>query len=342
MDHYFDCLFYMIRSGNLCCLIYLIVVKCIYLEMVRINNINSRQVIFILILIGRLFMRVAIDVINLVKKYGNNTVIHGISFSAIQGEIFALLGANGAGKTSTLECIEGIRSYSEGTISVHGRIGVQLQSSSLPGNISSIEAFRLFSRWNRKKDNEGLLERFGVVEFKNKQYRSLSTGQKRRLHLAIALINDPDIIFLDEPTAGLDVEGRVSLHTEIRKLKSSGKTIIMASHDMAEVESLCDKIVILREGRIAFQGASRDLTDTYMGECKILIRTINPIPIKEFNNSRLCGMEQGYFSVMATDIGDALLELLTYIRETDNEVIDLKVERATLEQRFIEIAREGK
>lgn len=287
-------------------------------------------------------MDIAIVVENLVKKYGNNTVLHGISFSAEQGEIFAVLGANGAGKTTTLECIEGIRSSNGGTITVNGKIGVQLQSSSLPAGVTAIEAYKLFGKWNKSKGDMSLLDSFGVSEFKNTQYKSLSTGQKRRLHLAIALINNPDIIFLDEPTAGLDVEGRVSLHNEIRKLKSIGKSIIMASHDMAEVESICDRIAILKEGKLAFLGSAMELTGTNLGESKIFIRTRNMFPSCELLFSKFCGVEQDYLTVTTNEISDALLELLTMMKEMDNEVLDIKIERATLEQRFMEIAKEGK
>jgi len=287
-------------------------------------------------------MDIAIGVDNLVKKYGTNTVLHGLTFSAMQGEIFALLGANGAGKTTALECIEGIRSSNEGTITVNGSIGVQLQSSSLPAGVTALEAYKLFGKWNKTKADMTLLDRFGVTEFKNNQYKSLSTGQKRRLHLAIALINNPDIIILDEPTAGLDVEGRVSLHEEIRKMKALGKTIIMASHDMAEVESLCDRIAILKEGKLAFLGSALELTGTYYGESKIFLRTRNPVPERELLFSKPIGIEQGYFAVTTTEISDALLELLSMMKEMDNEVIDIKIERATLEHRFMVIAKEGK
>ncbi len=287
-------------------------------------------------------MGFAIEVKNLVKRYGNFTAVHQLSFTAEQGEIFALLGANGAGKTTTLECIEGIRHYNEGRITVNGRIGVQLQSSSLPGTITAQEAYKLFCKWNKAKENLPLLEHFGITEFKNKQYKALSTGQKRRLHLAIALINSPDIIFLDEPTAGLDVEGRVSLHNEIRKLKEAGKTIILASHDMAEVESLCDRIAILKEGRLAFLGTAPELTETCFGESRIFLRTRNPFPLREIKNSKPFKEEQAdhnSFTVVTTDIGDALLELLTMMKEMDNDVLDIRIERASLEQRFLEIAK---
>lgn len=287
-------------------------------------------------------MDIAINVEHLVKRYGNNTVLHGISFTAMHGEIFALLGANGAGKTTTLECMEGIRRLNEGSITINGKIGVQLQSSSLPGNITALEAYKLFGKWNKVKPNINILESFGVTEFKNKLYRTMSTGQKRKLHLAIALVNNPDIIFLDEPTAGLDVEGRVSLHEEIRKLKAKGKTIIMASHDMAEVESLCDRIAILKEGKLVFVGSANELTGSCLGESKIYIRTRDEFPEVKLVYSKYTGMEQEYLTVTTSEISDALLELLTKFKEMDNEVLDIKIDRASLEQKFIEIAKEGR
>jgi len=227
-------------------------------------------------------MDVAIQVENLIKSYGPNTVIKDISFSVNRGEIFALLGVNGAGKTTTLECIEGIRKYDSGNIAINGKVGVQLQSSSLPSNIKALEAYQLFCRWNKVKANLDLFNVFELAHLKNKQYKEMSTGQKRRLHLALALISYPDIIFLDEPTAGLDVEGRVSLHTEIRKLKAQGKTIIMASHDMAEVESLCDKIAILKDGEIAFTGTTSELTSEIGAQCRVYIKTERSIENAEY------------------------------------------------------------
>lgn len=279
-------------------------------------------------------MEVAIQIENLIKSYGSNTVIKDISFSVNRGEIFALLGVNGAGKTTTLECIEGIRKYNSGNIVINGNVGVQLQSSSLPANIRAIEAYQLFCRWNKVKVNLDLFNVFELAQLKNKQYKEMSTGQKRRLHLALALISYPDIIFLDEPTAGLDVEGRVSLHTEIRKLKAQGKTIIMASHDMAEVESLCDRIAILKDGKIAFTGTTTELTSEIGAQCRIYIKAERPLQNADY--------EKGYSIFTCDNIENTLLELLEICKQTQNIVYDIKIERATLEQRFMDIAREAK
>lgn len=279
-------------------------------------------------------MGTAIEVENLIKSYGTNTVINDISFAVNHGEIFALLGINGAGKTTTLECIEKIRCYDSGKVTVNGRIGVQLQSSSLPANIKTIEAYQLFCMWNSAKGNLKLFNAFGLRELKDKQYKDMSTGQKRRLHLALALIGNPDIIFLDEPTAGLDVEGRVSLHDEIRKLKQQGKTIIMASHDMAEVESLCDRIAILKGGKIAFLGTPGELTGEKMEQRKIYIKTKNPLRNAKYEND--------YAVFVAANVGDTLLEQLQICKQEKNIVLDVKIERNTLEQKFMDIEKEGR
>ena len=160
-------------------------------------------------------MRNVIQVCDLKKSYGSHMVLKGIDFQIEKGEIFALLGVNGAGKTTALECIEGLRKYDSGAVAVNGKMGIQLQLSSLPAHIKPMEAVNLFAKWNKVKSDDTMLNALGIKEMQRKQYIQLSTGQKRRLHLALALISNPDVIFLDEPTAGLDVEGRLSLHEQI-------------------------------------------------------------------------------------------------------------------------------
>lgn len=279
-------------------------------------------------------MEPAIKVDNLVKSYGANIVIKDISFSVKHGEIYALLGVNGAGKTTTFECIEGIRRFDSGSVQVNGKVGVQLQSSSLSANIKAFEAYQLFCKWNKAKADPEIFNAFELEHLRNKQYKEMSTGQKRRLHLALALIGDPDIIFLDEPTAGLDVEGRVSLHDYIRKLKARGKTIIMASHDMSEVESLCDRIAILKDGKIAFEGTIAELTSEMTEVCRIHIKTDRPMENADY--------VKGYSVFASTNIGDTLFELLEVCKQTKNTVLDVKIQRTTLEQSFMDIAREAK
>lgn len=267
-------------------------------------------------------MNLAIQIDRLKKSYGDHTVLKGVTFNVIKGEIFALLGVNGAGKTTALECMEGLRKYDSGSIVVNGRMGIQLQSTSLPAHIKPMEAVRLFAGWNKAKIDDSMLAALGMNELTKKQYVELSTGQKRRLHLALALISDPDIVFLDEPTAGLDVEGRIALHDQIRKLKAQGKTIILASHDMAEVESLCDHIAILNDGNIVFFGTVAELTAKIGKRYTLHIKT-----------------EQGDESFESDNIGDTMLTLLESFKQRGIAVLDIQIDRGTLEQLFIEIAR---
>lgn len=267
-------------------------------------------------------MNNAIEVTGLRKSYGGRAVLKGMDLHIATGEIFALLGVNGAGKTTALECIEGIRPYDEGDITVNGKMGIQFQSSSLPAYIRPLEAVRLFAKWNKTSPDDTVLGALGIQEMKKKPYGQLSTGQKRRLHLALALTRRPDILFLDEPTAGLDVEGKHMLHNLMRQLKAQGKTIVLASHDMTEVETLCNRIAILRDGIIVFSGTPSELTD-YVGRKYVLhIRT-----------------EQGEHTLETDKIGDTLLILLEKLKREGTEILDIQVDTGTLEQHFMEIVR---
>ena len=267
-------------------------------------------------------MHEAIKVSGLHKSYGDHKVLRGLDFSVGQGEIFALLGANGAGKTTALECMEGFRTYDSGTVTVHGVTGIQFQSAALPAHIKAREAVRLFAKWNHTQPDPAALDALGIREFADAQYRQLSTGQKRRLHLALALTREPDILFLDEPVAGLDVEGRLSLHGLLRRWKEMGKTIVLSSHDMAEVEELCDRIAILAGGRIVFLGTVAQLSQAAGTQYRITIRTAS-----------------GTGTYAADDIGETLLSLLTAYREKGERVLDVQVDRGSLEQHVMRIAK---
>ncbi|CEK30155.1 sulfate-transporting ATPase [[Clostridium] sordellii] len=287
-------------------------------------------------------MNSKVKVSNLQKKYNNNTVLKGISFDVDDGTIFALLGTNGAGKTTTLECMEGILKHSSDQIYINGNIGVQLQSSSLPECIKAIEALKLFAMWNSTIVDMDLIDRLGLTGILKKQYKEMSTGQKRRLHLALAMTGDPDVIFLDEPTAGLDVEGRVALHEEIKRLKNHGKTIIIASHDMAEVEALCDKLAILKDGEIAFLGTVDELKSNVKNIYTIKLNLSSQIILDECLTCCYKGKIQDYYIFESNEVGDGLLELLTIIKTQNIDVYDIKIEHSSLEECFIDIARGNK
>ena len=269
-------------------------------------------------------MTEALQVKGLRKSYGKKEVLKGVDLWVRKGDIFALLGVNGAGKTTTLECIEGLRKYDGGSVAVNGSIGIQLQSASLPAHIKGKEAIRLFAKWNKVSADASMLAALGTESLADKQYQEMSTGQKRRLHLALALISDPDVVCLDEPTAGLDVEGRISLHKYIRTLKGKGKTILLASHDMAEVETLCDSIAILRDGLIAFTGTAAELTEKVGTRYNVRIRT-----------------DQGAERFEADNIGPSLIAILQAYQEKGTVIQDIQVDRGSLEQHFVKIAKEG-
>lgn len=285
-------------------------------------------------------METAVCVENLQKRYGDTLVLKGISFSVEKGEVFALLGANGAGKTTTLECLEGVRRYDNGTIRLSGDIGVQLQSTSLPRGIRVGEALRFFARWGKTEVDWAFAARLGLEEIKNKSYDALSTGQKRRLHLALAMLKNPEILVLDEPTAGLDVEGRAALHDEIRRLKEEGKTILLASHDMAEVESLCSRLAVLKEGKLVFTGTPDAFAGQVSTACRVRVKLSAPPKPWRFQTCSVLGEERGYWILEMEQLEEGLRELLAVVQKNGAHLYDLQMEHRSLEERFLEIAKE--
>ena len=291
-----------------------------------------------------------VGVSGLVKRYGKKTAVDHVSFEVSKGEVFGLLGPNGAGKTTTLECIEGLRVFDAGSICVAGidvrkdeqavrkLLGVQLQMSSLPGNIRAAEAMAMVCAWHGLPVRLDLLNRFGIGEDPKKQYAQMSTGQKRRLQLALAVAVEPAVVILDEPTAGLDVEGRVQLHSIIRELKEKGMTFIMATHDMAEAETMCDRLAIIIRGSMAAMGTPAQVTAAGRQETKIRIQTAkSTLTGGETQFARYIGETEGYATWMTKQISGAVSELLHAIEENGDSVTDMRVERPSLEERFIEI-----
>ena len=290
-----------------------------------------------------------IKVNQLTKHYGQTKVLKGVSFQVNENEIFGLLGPNGAGKTTTLECIEGLRSFDGGTIKIASLdpnqaireklMGIQLQSSSLPANISAKDAMTLFCKWNKSEPRFDLLKTFGFDGMLHKPYKSMSTGQKRRLHLALALAHNPKVIILDEPTAGLDVEARVALHQQLRQLKEQGITMILASHDMSEVYDLCDRIAILVDGEIKKVGTPDEIILEVERETIIKAKIDGEIDSQHWKHLNPMPQKNGYIQFKCDDLTQTLETLLATIKEHHCKLIDLSVNKPTLEERFIEIAR---
>ncbi len=298
----------------------------------------------------------AVQVVNFRKRYGPVVAVDNISFEVSRGEIFGLLGPNGAGKTSTLEALEGLRSADGGTLRVMGVdptreahklrdiIGVQLQTSGLPGSMTVREAMRFFCAYHRVPERVDLLQRLGLSEKMSAQYATLSTGQQRRLSLALAVAHNPPVVFLDEPTAGLDVATRIDLHEMMRELRATGTTIVLATHDMAEAEKMCDRVAILLRGRIAAIGTPRELTATGSGFTKVSVRTEKGSLTRSdaaFPGVARKTVQEDYVVYFTTSVGATLSAILAHIEANGDPLIDLRVERPTLEERFLEITNGG-
>jgi ABC-2 type transport system ATP-binding protein len=290
------------------------------------------------------------------KQYGDFVAVDRISFNTYRGEIFGLLGPNGAGKTTTLECLEGLRTPTDGRLSVAGvdptrnprklrdLIGVQLQSSGLPESITPDEAMRFFCAYHGVDPDLELIDRMGLGEKRSAQYAQLSTGQQRRLALALALAHKPPVLFLDEPTAGLDVESRVELHKMMREQQAAGTTIILATHDMAEAEEMADRIAILLRGDLVAEGTPMEITATGAGLTKISVRTESGIladPALELPAVSQRSEKEGYQIFFSTDIGPTVAAIISRIEAGKDRLIDLRVERPSLEDRFLEITTNG-
>jgi len=290
------------------------------------------------------------------KVYGDLVAVDGISFEVQRGEIFGLLGPNGAGKTSTLESLEGLRASDGGSLQVMGvdptresrklrnLIGVQLQTSGLPDSMRVDEAMRFFAAYHGVAPSYHLLERLGLSEKMNAQYHMLSTGLQRRLALAVALAHNPPVIFLDEPTAGLDVPSRNELHDLMRELQTGGTTIILATHDMAEAEKMADRVAILLRGRIAATGTPRELTATGAGLTKVSACTESTSlsePSLTFPAVSQRAFKDDYAIYYSTDPGPTVSAVIAHIEAQGDTLIDLRVERPSLEERFLEITATG-
>jgi ABC-2 type transport system ATP-binding protein len=297
-----------------------------------------------------------IEVHDFRKTYGAFVAVDGITFDVYRGEVFGLLGPNGAGKTSTMESLEGLRSADGGTLRVAGIdpgrqpgqlrnvIGVQLQSSGLPDSIRVDEAMRLFCAYHGIAPRYDLLDRLGLGEKRTSQYHQLSAGQQRRLALALAVAHRPQVVFLDEPTAGLDVASRAQLHDLMRELRAGGTTILLATHDMAEASEMATRVGILLRGRIAAVGSPLEITATGARLTKISVRTeASSLSNRaaRFPSVEKSARQDEYFIYFSADVGRTVSALIAFVNSQSDPLIDLRVERPSLEDRFLEITSEG-
>jgi ABC-2 type transport system ATP-binding protein len=298
-------------------------------------------------------MSAKVVVRDLTKKYGATEAARGLSFEIQDGEIFGLLGPNGAGKTTTVECVIGLREPDGGTVEVCGidarkrprdvkqKIGAALQTTSLQDKITPREALELFgSFYHVKARPDALLERFGLVDKADAPFDSLSAGQRQRLALALAFVNNPELVFLDEPTTGLDAQSRRELHGEIRRMKADGHTVLLTTHYMEEAESLCDRIAVIDRGRIVAAGSTTDLIAASSSAPSVSLTASRPLD--RHTLARIPGvteihLEGGSARFRATDVNGALAALVAALQAEHVTILELHVHKASLEDVFLEL-----
>jgi ABC-2 type transport system ATP-binding protein len=294
-----------------------------------------------------------IQVENLVKSYGDVQAVRGVSFSVEEGEVFGLLGPNGAGKTSTVEILEGLRDLDSGRVSVCSldpqresqalkhEIGAALQSTSLPDKLRVMEALRLFaSFYKRRRNPEELLKRFGLEEKRNAFYSQLSGGQKQRLALAMALVNDPKVLFFDEPTAGLDPQVRREIYDIIEELKHEKKTIVMTTHYIEEAERLCDRVAIVDHGKVVALGTPRELKTRSGGTTRIEVRLAKPEAdgaLKNLEGVADARELDGAYVIHSHRPPKTIVDLVKHLEAEGNELVSLEIASPSLEDVFIEM-----
>lgn len=297
----------------------------------------------------------AIHVTNLTKSYGAVAAVRGIDLEVGRGEVFGLLGPNGAGKTTTIEILEGLRPRSGGNVSVLGldpatqadqvkdRIGVCLQATNLPDKMKVREALDLFSAfYSRTTDRDKILERLQLTEKRDAFYKTLSGGQKQRVALALSLLNDPDLLFLDEPTTGLDPQVRHEMHGVIQELKEHRRTILITTHYIEEAERLCDRVAIIDAGKIIEQGTPRDIQRRVLGHTVVEVTTDNALPVdtlpERLREEKFQLSTDGRsLSMQSENPASLIVELVKWIDGNGLHLVDIHMKRPTLEDVFIEL-----
>ncbi|HUJ43983.1 MAG TPA: ABC transporter ATP-binding protein [Opitutaceae bacterium] len=294
-----------------------------------------------------------VSVRELTKSYGAVAAVCAISFEVAAGEIFGLLGPNGAGKTTTLECILGLRRPDAGAIAIDGidalaeperarqRVGAQLQAATLQDKITPRQALRLFAAFYREPANtDDLIERFALSAQADTPFDALSSGQKQRLFLALAFVNNPQLVILDEPTAGLDPQSRRALHRLIADVRSSGHTVLLSTHDLGEAHHLCNRIGILDEGRLLAVARPGDLTAGTRAAPRVAVRTakpLDPAQIKSWSHVTSCEFRDQGWLLGTSDLNRTIISLVKELESEGNELLDLQVQRPSLEDAFIEL-----
>jgi ABC-2 type transport system ATP-binding protein len=287
------------------------------------------------------------------KTYGSTVAVDDVSFEVVDGEIFGLIGPNGAGKTTTMECVEGLRRPDRGSISVLGldpfrdvyklqdRIGVQLQQAQLQKRIKVWEAVHLWASLYRKKsvDGDRLLDQLGLADKREAWFMTLSGGQKQRLFIALALVNDPEVVFLDELTTGLDPQARRAIWDLVRGIRQRGKTVFLTTHLMEEAERLCDRVAIIEHGRIVDIDRPQRLVDRHCPERSVMLATADPGAAERFRRiprvESVTGQD-GQFTISGRG-DDLVTQVIHCLSEHQMRVTDFRTVLPTLEDVFLKL-----
>jgi ABC-2 type transport system ATP-binding protein len=299
----------------------------------------------------------AIEVAGLEKRYGDRRAVDGISLRIAAGEVFGLLGPNGAGKTTTVETLEGYRAPDAGTVRVLGldpqaegpalrpRIGVMLQEGGLYPGVRPLEALRLFAAfYDEPDDPERLLDLVGLRPVANTYVRRLSGGECQRLSLALALVGRPEVLFLDEPTAGMDPRARQTTWDLVRELRAAGTTVVLTTHAMDEAEHLCDRVAIVDRGRIVTEGSPTALTTAGGEDLRFATAAGLDLPALAAALSlaadSVSESRPGEYRIRTEMTPELVAELAVWLRDKGYGLTELRTERVTLEEVFLQLTRD--
>ena len=298
--------------------------------------------------------RVALRCSGLVKRFADVTAVNGLDLEIFSGECFGLLGPNGAGKTTTVEILEGLTPADEGTVELLGqrwttgdnralreRIGVQLQETQLAEKVTVVETLRLFrSFYKRGHGVDEVIHTVALEEKRNARVGKLSGGQKQRLAVACALVSDPELLFLDEPTTGLDPQARLSLWDIVEKFRAGGGTVLLTTHYMEEATRLCDRVAIMDHGKVIALGTPAELIES-LGADQIIEFSVTKLladdPLMQLPAVNHLHKRGDVYALTVSEIGVALPALLTEIKRQGSELVTLTTHQATLEDVFVSL-----
>ena len=298
--------------------------------------------------------RVALRCVGLVKRFTDVTAVNGLDLEIFTGECFGLLGPNGAGKTTTVEILEGLTVPDEGKVELLGqhwnagddralreRIGVQLQETQLPEKVTVVETVRLFrSFYKRGHSVDSVIQTVGLDEKRNARVGKLSGGQKQRLAVACALVSDPELLFLDEPTTGLDPQARLSVWDIVEKFRARGGTILLTTHYMEEATRLCDRVAIMDHGKVIALGTPAELIASLGADQVIEFSVTNELAddaLTRLPAVRNLHKRGDAYALTVSEIGVAMPALLAEIQRQQSEIVTLTTHQATLEDVFVSL-----